>query len=289
MADLVTLLVTQDPSLVKAVSETIRSIRGFQLLVVADIDKACKELIEHEEIVVTLIHLDGMTNVSGVTRILKMDAPNRQPMVTIVISEHDHPEQALIFSRLGVAECMIRPLDLNRLKYLIDVLTIHTRYGIPPRPQVTGPDLGEVGTLGEDRPFVFLMGDRMGRTIEQIKRIAPTETTVMIGGETGTGKTHLAGVIHSLSPRRDQPFLTINCGALAANLIESEMFGHARGSFTGADADAPASSPRSVAARCSSTRSIRSPRNSRPSCSGSSRSGSSRRWAPTRRCGSKLD
>jgi DNA-binding NtrC family response regulator len=73
--------------------------------------------------------------------------------------------------------------------------------------------------------------------VEQIRRIAPLETTVMLGGETGTGKTHLAGVIHRLSPRRSEPFLTINCGALAANLIESEMFGHVKGAFTGADAE----------------------------------------------------
>jgi DNA-binding NtrC family response regulator len=237
MVTLCTLLVTQDPSLVNAVAETIQSIRGFRLLVVPDVDTACKEMLEHEEIVVTLVHLDGLTNVSGVTRILKVDPPDRRPRVTIVISEHDHPEQALIFSRLGVAECMIRPLDLNRLYYLLDVLTIQTRYGLPPKPEVKAPDQGEIRVLGDERPFVFMPSDRMGRTIEQIKRIAPTDTTVMIGGETGTGKTHLAGVIHSLSPRRDQPFLTINCGALAANLIESEMFGHARGSFTGADAE----------------------------------------------------
>src|SRR5262249_3613003 len=60
---------------------------------------------------------------------------------------------------------------------------------------------------------------------------------ILLGGETGTGKTRLAGLIHRLSPRRDRPFLTINCGALSATLIESEMFGHVKGAFTGADAN----------------------------------------------------
>jgi DNA-binding NtrC family response regulator len=181
------------------------------------------------------VHLDGKTNSSGLTRVLQVDAPERRPMVTIVISEHHHPEQALIFSRLGVAECVSRPLDLHRLSYLIDILTIENRYGLPPRPRNVEPDLGEIRSLGDDPPFFFLPSGRMGRTVEQIKRIAPLDSTVMIGGETGTGKTHLAGAIHRLSPRRNQPFLTINCGALAANLVESEMFGHARGAFTGAD------------------------------------------------------
>jgi DNA-binding NtrC family response regulator len=232
-----TLLITQDHSLVSAVTEVIQSIKGFRLAVVPDVETACNEIIEHDQVVVTLVHLDGKTNVSGLTRVLQLDMPERRPMVTIVISEHDHPEQALIFSRLGVAECVSRPLDMHRLSYLIDVLTIESRYGLPPRPRIVEPDLGEVRSLGDEPPFLFLPAGRMGRTVEQIKRIAPLDTTVMIGGETGTGKTHMAGVIHRLSPRRDQPFLTINCGALAANLVESEMFGHSRGAFTGADAE----------------------------------------------------
>ncbi len=237
MTHATTLLITQEPCLVNAVGEVIQSLRGFQLAVVPDIETACNEILGHEEIVVTLVHLDGTTNASGLTRVLQVDVPNRRPMVTIVISDHAHPEQALIFSRLGVAECMSRPLDLGRLSYLIDVLTIETRHGLPPRPRIVEPDLSEVRSLGDGPPFLFLPTGRMGRAVDQIKRIAPLDTTVMIGGETGTGKTHLAGVIHRLSPRRDQPFLTINCGALAANLIESEMFGHARGAFTGADAE----------------------------------------------------
>jgi len=86
-----------------------------------------------------------------------------------------------------------------------------------------------------DESFPFLAGGRMGEMIEQVRRVAPQDTTILLGGETGSGKTRLAGVIHRLSPRRDKPLLTVNCGALAANLIESEMFGHVKGAFTGAD------------------------------------------------------
>jgi len=72
---------------------------------------------------------------------------------------------------------------------------------------------------------------------EQIRRVAPQETTLLLVGETGTGKTRLARLVHDLSPRRDDPFLVVDCGALSASLIESELFGHLKGSFTGADRD----------------------------------------------------
>lgn len=74
----------------------------------------------------------------------------------------------------------------------------------------------------------------MIRLLDQVHRIAPQATSVLLSGETGTGKSRLARLIHELSPRRDQPFLVVNCGALAAGLIESELFGHVRGAFTGA-------------------------------------------------------
>ena len=70
--------------------------------------------------------------------------------------------------------------------------------------------------------------------LDQVHRVAPQNTTILLGGETGTGKSRLARLIHDLSPRRSEPFLVVNCGALAAGLIESELFGHARGAFTGA-------------------------------------------------------
>jgi DNA-binding NtrC family response regulator len=229
------LLVSQDPSLVNAVHGVISSRRGFELEVVAGVEKGCNEIVGHDRVLVALVHLDGKTNVAGLGRILEAVARSRRPVATIVISDHADAEQALTLVRVGVAEVLSRPLDLGRLAYLIDTLTIAAR-GATRRHPAPIPEPAEVLALGDESPFLFVPDTRMGRMAEQIKRIAPHETSVMLGGETGTGKTHLARVIHRLSPRRDEPFLTINCGALAANLIESEMFGHVRGAFTGADA-----------------------------------------------------
>jgi two-component system, NtrC family, response regulator HydG len=94
-------------------------------------------------------------------------------------------------------------------------------------------------SVNEHEPFFDAFPGEMLELREQIKRIAPQDATVLLTGETGTGKTRLARLIHELSPRRAEPFLVIDCGAISANLIESEMFGHVKGAFTGADRDRP--------------------------------------------------
>src|SRR5262249_56267045 len=77
----------------------------------------------------------------------------------------------------------------------------------------------------------------MGDVIAQVRRVAPQDTTLLLSGETGTGKTALARLIHELSPRRNEPFLVVDCAALSAGVIESELFGHVKGAFTGAERD----------------------------------------------------
>jgi two-component system response regulator HydG len=98
---------------------------------------------------------------------------------------------------------------------------------------VRGSD--SIQALGAANPFLYDGGAGMDRLMEQVARVAPQETTVLLTGATGTGKTRLASLIHELSPRRTAPFLSVQCGALSATLIESELFGHVRGAFTGAD------------------------------------------------------
>jgi two-component system, NtrC family, response regulator HydG len=80
-------------------------------------------------------------------------------------------------------------------------------------------------------------GHSMDHLAQMVRRVAVMSSTILLSGETGTGKTRMARLIHDLSPRREEHFLVVNCGALSSSLIESEMFGHVRGAFTGADRD----------------------------------------------------
>ncbi len=88
-------------------------------------------------------------------------------------------------------------------------------------------------------PLADAFGASAARLREQIRQVAPQDTTVLLAGETGTGKTRLARYLHEHSPRREEPFLVVDCGALTATLLESELFGHVRGAFTGAERDRP--------------------------------------------------
>jgi transcriptional regulator with GAF, ATPase, and Fis domain len=91
----------------------------------------------------------------------------------------------------------------------------------------------------EDFYGIVYTSKSMSAVVELIKKAAPTDTTVLITGESGTGKELVANAIHSLSGRRDKNFIAVNCGALTDSLLESELFGHVRGSFTGATSDKP--------------------------------------------------
>ena len=127
----------------------------------------------------------------------------------------------------------------------------------------------------------------MRQVVDLARRVAKVDSTVLITGESGSGKERIARLVHEESTRAAGPFIAVNCGAITETLLESELFGHARGAFTGATAgSARACSRRRTAARCCSTRSARSRRACRSSCCARCRSGRSGASARTRAGGS---
>jgi two-component system response regulator HydG len=189
--------------------------------------------LQDDEIALILIHLLPPADPEEVISLLRVIATTKRAIATLAVGEQHHPTQALDLLRAGVADYLSRPLDLGRLAYLIDALTARARY---PGLQAT-PRTKAAASEGPTEPIFYTRCAAMGQLMEQVRLVAPQDTTLLLGGETGTGKTRLARLIHELSSRRADPFLVINCGALATNLIESEMFGHVKGAFTGADRD----------------------------------------------------
>ncbi|MGB7481287.1 MAG: sigma-54 dependent transcriptional regulator [Burkholderiaceae bacterium] len=155
---------------------------------------------------------------------------NCRPGVEIVlITGHASVETAVEALRLGAADYLTKPINLRRLQSLLARV---------PRTADLKHEIGELrGELRRLGHFGGMLGTSpaMQKLYNQIGRVAPTEATVLLLGESGTGKEMAAQTIHELSLRQKQPFLPVNCGAISPQLIESEIFGHEKGSFTGAD------------------------------------------------------
>jgi two-component system response regulator HydG len=231
MLDLATHLITSDDKLTSLVEEVIGPISALCLSVQYDLDPDFLNSVKDCPLVI--FHVCSARDYDQVLDLLGQFASCKRKTPIIVLAEEHHAEQALLLLRRGVADYLSRPLDLARLSYLVDTLTVRARF----EAQAHAKALSAVLNPSSEEPFFYLDSSEMGLLMKQVQAVAPQDTFLLLSGETGTGKTRLARLIHELSPRRAEPFMVVNCGALADNLIESELFGHMRGSFTGADRD----------------------------------------------------
>jgi two-component system response regulator HydG len=149
----------------------------------------------------------------------------------IVMTAHNSVEVAVDAMRRGAFNYLQKPLDLKQLR------TITERAAESSQLRRINRDLKQ--RLDEKFGFNGVIGNSpmMLNIIDRLKRIAPTDATVLIQGETGTGKELFAQATHQNSPRKGKPFVMLNCGALSENILESEFFGHVKGAFTGAMTD----------------------------------------------------
>lgn len=222
------LFVSRNPAMAKLVVPTLPRGRGAcDLETMSGFDAALQE-IEQGGVEVALLHVTGPEDEDQAACLLKelMDRPSHLPV--IVLSESDELDLRRRFLELGAVDSLARPLNLSRLAFLLDILTVPHRCAAVPAAASPPPSSVD--------GFLFVTG-AMRALYEQFAAVAPLETTLLLTGETGTGKSHVSQVIHKLSPRRQKPFVVVECGGLSPTLLESELFGHVRGAFTGADRD----------------------------------------------------
>jgi two-component system response regulator HydG len=167
-----------------------------------------------------------MARMDGMTALKKIHAYN--PAIPVVImTAYSSIDSAVEAIKQGAHDYLTKPLDFERLKLTMDSALEH-RQVVESKTAVRKESSFETyGVIGESKA--------MQELLEMISYVAPTEATVLISGESGTGKELIANALHRHSVRKDGPFVAVNCSALVENLLESELFGHEKGAFTGAD------------------------------------------------------
>ena len=164
----------------------------------------------------------------GGLELLEKLALDSQTMAVIVVTAQGTIDSAVQAMRMGAYDYITKPIDTNRLRTILQ--NASALLGTRAELEVTRRKLRDTGTLGS------LVGPskKMQEIFRLVEMVAPSTASVLITGASGTGKEMVARTIHELSPRRAKPFIPINCAAIPETLIESEIFGHEKGAFTGA-------------------------------------------------------
>ena len=218
-------LIVDDDANTRDVLAALAEAEGFTAARAGSVAEARIQLVrQRPDVVLMDLRLpDG----SGMDLFEDLEDPSS--VETILITGHASVESAVEALRMGASDYLTKPVNIQRLKAVLA------------RVPKSGELRAEIGHLRDELRRLGRFGRLVGRSskmqevYDKVARVAPTEATVLVVGESGTGKEIVARTIHELSRRRKHPFLAINCGAIAPTLIENEMFGHERGSYTGAD------------------------------------------------------
>jgi two-component system response regulator PilR (NtrC family) len=181
------------------------------------------------DLVLSDVNMPGLSGIELLARI-KGKSPETAVLMLTAFSAADQAVEAM---KLGAYDYVCKPFKNEEIKQLIR--NALEKQGLMRENSLLKKDVGErdsfCGIIGKSR--------KMRELFDMIQKVAPSQSSVLILGESGTGKELVARSIHTCSPRKSKPFVAVNCGAIPENLIESELFGHKKGSFTGAVADRP--------------------------------------------------
>lgn len=223
-----TILLVDDELNIITVLNTLLKAEGYDILTARDAEKA-HELIRTQTIDLVIADI-RMSPINGM-ELLKWVRAENPDISIIMLTAFGSVDTAIEAMKMGAFDYVTKP-------FKVDELLITIQRALEYRKAITeNPNLKSQLMTRYRLENIVAESPAMKEVCEMIERVAPTDTTVLIFGESGTGKELVAKAIHAYSSRKDAKFLAVNCAALPEPLLESEMFGHVKGSFTGASFD----------------------------------------------------
>lgn len=221
------LLIDDDDNLREVVSFILTE-AGHEVLPAGSGEEGLAKLTDRPDVVITDVKMPGINGMEVLRRIQDTSLSGDAPPV-IMLTAHGTVSQAVTAMQLGAFTYLLKPFAREELNLTVD-RALQKRH--------LEHDNARLRTLLQQRretPGFIYQATPMKQLMADLQQAAPSDAAIVIMGESGTGKELAARACHDLSPRWDQSFIAVNCGAIPAHLVESELFGHVKGAFTGAD------------------------------------------------------
>ena len=218
------ILVVDDEAEIRSLLEAVLQGKGFEVVSAADGASALQQVTRERPAVILLdLSMPRMSGMDALPEIKRLDAD----VPVIICTAHADLATAVRAMKLGAYDFLTKPFDVELL--LLTLERAVERHQLRSR-------IEELKRQGQGSSLADRMGGSVAiaQVIRQVSQVAESNFTVLVQGETGTGKELVARAIHQQSPRRQGPFVAVDCGAIPETLVESELFGHERGAFTGA-------------------------------------------------------
>ncbi len=225
MAKKGSVLICDDEEIMRDVLETILSAAGYKVELSKNGEEALAAYAEHSfDVVLMDVSMPGMGGLTALEELIKLDAE----AVVLMVTAFATFDTAISAWEKGAAGVIRKPFQNEQILALV-------AKGIKKRKkEEERQTLRQVMSRSVSRDAIVGRSEKMEEIFRLVERVAPARSTVLITGESGTGKELLAKAIHEASPRTDNPFVVVNCSNIPSELLESELFGHTKGAFTGA-------------------------------------------------------